>query len=233
MLTNEVLILLLIGHFLGDYYIQSDKLAKLKKETLGKLLIHCLEYFLCVTLIPAIFLRLDYLILSVEIAAFHLIIDFIKYLLEKNNVFNHKQDLVIYLVDQLLHVLTIVLVVKYNNVFYPVINVYLLVLLATLIIIKPCSVTIDKILMIYRPIDKPSKVNNAGVLIGYLERAIILILLVYQQFGAIGLVLAAKSIARYSEMSNNKIFAEYYLMGTLLSTFLVMIVYLLLFGQLF
>ena len=35
---------------------------------------------------------------------------------------------------------------------------------------------------------------------------------------AVGLVLTAKSIARYDRISKDKDFAEYYLMGTLLST---------------
>ena len=38
------------------------------------------------------------------------------------------------------------------------------------------------------------------------------------QYSAIGFVLTAKSIARYERISREQDFAEYYLLGTLLST---------------
>ena len=38
------------------------------------------------------------------------------------------------------------------------------------------------------------------------------------QYSAVGLVLTAKSIARYDRISKDQAFAEYYLLGTLLST---------------
>ena len=69
---------------------------------------------------------------------------------------------------------------------------------------------------------------NAGKLIGTLERAIIALLLLVNQYAAIGLVLTAKSVARYEKLKE-KNFAEYYLLGTLLSTLLVIAAYLFLF----
>ena len=43
------------------------------------------------------------------------------------------------------------------------------------------------------------------------------ILISVDQYSAVGLVLTAKSIARYDKISKDQIFAEYYLLGTLLS----------------
>ena len=63
----------------------------------------------------------------------------------------------------------------------------------------------------------------AGRFIGTLERIVILIFITIGQYSAIGLVLTAKSIARYDEIAKNKITAEYYLLGTLLSTVFVII----------
>ena len=60
--------------------------------------------------------------------------------------------------------------------------------------------------------------KNAGRLIGTLERMIIVILISLKQYSAIGLVLTAKSIARYDKITKDAAFAEYYLLGTLLST---------------
>ena len=68
---------------------------------------------------------------------------------------------------------------------------------------------------------------KVGRLIGTIERVIILFFLLIQQYSSIGLVLTAKSIARYNKISENQEFAEYYLLGTLLSTICVIIVSLL------
>lgn len=43
------------------------------------------------------------------------------------------------------------------------------------------------------------------------------------QYSAIGLVLTAKSIARYDRIAKDKDFAEYYLLGTLMSTLIVIV----------
>lgn len=59
-----------------------------------------------------------------------------------------------------------------------------------------------------------------GFWIGVLEREIILMLGLIGQFGAIGFVLTAKSLARFKQLEN-KSFAEKYLVGTLLSALIV------------
>ncbi len=59
--------------------------------------------------------------------------------------------------------------------------------------------------------------QNTGKMIGILERMIIIMMLVLQQYAAIGLVFAAKSISRYDKIAKDSSFAEYYLVGTLLS----------------
>jgi hypothetical protein len=58
---------------------------------------------------------------------------------------------------------------------------------------------------------------NIGKYIGLLERAIIVVLVVHGEMTAVGFVLAAKSIARFKQL-DDRAFAEYYLVGTLIST---------------
>ncbi|MBL1215675.1 MAG: hypothetical protein HND52_20075 [Ignavibacteriae bacterium] len=60
---------------------------------------------------------------------------------------------------------------------------------------------------------------KAGRIIGILERVIIFILVIANQYGAMGLVIAAKAFARFKAM-DEKNFAEYVLIGTLLSALL-------------
>ena len=58
---------------------------------------------------------------------------------------------------------------------------------------------------------------NSGRAIGMLERAIVGVLTLLGQYDAIAFVVAAKSIARYEKLKDDKTFAEVYLVGTLAS----------------
>ncbi|MGH9380180.1 MAG: DUF3307 domain-containing protein [Thermoanaerobaculia bacterium] len=60
---------------------------------------------------------------------------------------------------------------------------------------------------------------GAGRIIGVLERLMALTLVLLDQWGALGLVLAAKSIARFKDL-DQRLSAEYYLVGTLTSLLL-------------
>lgn len=61
-----------------------------------------------------------------------------------------------------------------------------------------------------------SGIKYAGLVIGFLERFIILTFVLLNQYSAIAFIFTAKSIARFEELKN-RIFAEYYLIGTLSS----------------
>ncbi|RDW21291.1 hypothetical protein CWR48_02435 [Oceanobacillus arenosus] len=57
---------------------------------------------------------------------------------------------------------------------------------------------------------------NRGRTIGYIERLLVLILTYYSAYPAIAFIITAKSIARFKQMEDRD-FAEYFLLGTLLS----------------
>lgn len=57
---------------------------------------------------------------------------------------------------------------------------------------------------------------KTGKWIGIIERMLVTILLVNNQISAIGFIIAVKSLTRFKQLEN-KVFAEYYLLGTLLS----------------
>lgn len=65
---------------------------------------------------------------------------------------------------------------------------------------------------------------RAGRAIGTLERWIMTIFLTLGQYSAMGLTLTAKSIARFSRIEKDPAFAEYYLLGTLYSMLLALLV---------
>ena len=65
---------------------------------------------------------------------------------------------------------------------------------------------------------------KTGKWIGILERILILIFLFTNQLASIGIIIAVKSLARF-KMMDNKIFSEYYLIGTLLSVVYTFVLY--------
>ena len=65
-------------------------------------------------------------------------------------------------------------------------------------------------------LEPPQQLENAGLYIGWLERFLILTAVVLRSPTLIGLILTGKSIARFPELKETK-FAEYFLIGTLLS----------------
>ncbi len=75
---------------------------------------------------------------------------------------------------------------------------------------------IKLILRKYEEEIKDSGLKKAGMMIGIAERIITFTLALLNQYAAISIIFAAKSIARFNELKDRKI-AEYYLIGTLYS----------------
>lgn len=67
---------------------------------------------------------------------------------------------------------------------------------------------------------------NTGRMIGMLERIFIYVFAIAGQFAAIGFILTAKDVVRYKEFSD-RTFADYVLIGTLLSALLALLIVLL------
>lgn len=70
--------------------------------------------------------------------------------------------------------------------------------------------------------ESQEQLRNAGMYIGWLERFLILTALLLHSPATAGLVLTAKAIARYPQFKHAR-FAEYFLIGTLLSLSVAMI----------
>ena len=65
--------------------------------------------------------------------------------------------------------------------------------------------------------EKQENLANAGKWIGIIERLIVFMLVLHNQYEAIGLLIAAKSLLRFNEKDRPEIKTEYLLIGTLLS----------------
>jgi cell division protein FtsL len=167
----------------------------------------------------------------------HFFIDWIRRSIDKK--FSNK--LIIFasfIVDQILHILILAILYYAFDLNSEITSIYehiqqwshfnsLIIYVLTFVIIwDPAAVFIKK-LFLYM-INEDSCVqeeNNSqiGRIIGKLERVIISVLVLCNQFGAIGFVLTAKSIARYKQLED-KNFAEKYLVGTLTSTSIAIII---------
>lgn len=242
---RRYLVLLLLAHIIADFYIQTEKMSDKKDESIRWVMIHCAYYLgiMLLSFLPVI----SYEIISgaVTAAVFHLLIDMIKYMYLSATIKKGKMSKIIernvFFTDQFLHFVSLIGVAYWlvkNNVrinqwktiavFFNIAGVsgFAVVswLFALLLIHKPANIAIQKLLAIYKPINDKEEINSAGRFIGTVERIIMLIFLSIEQYSAIGLVLTAKSIARYDKISKEKDFAEYYLLGTLISTLVVIVV---------
>lgn len=246
-MIQTVLLLFLIGHVLGDFYFQSDKLAFEKTASISKLVFHGAIYLLtmAIFLLPVLSWPLVKWILLA--ALLHFLIDLINIHIKKGFPGQPKSDALLYFTDQLLHILTVSFITlgmylleeplgylggvqKLVEKTQIDVNASLSWLLAILIIVIPASISIKKALLVFGSdtLEPSAGTDNAGAFIGVLERCIILLLLFANQYAAIGFVLTAKSVARYNKIAEDKSFAERYLLGTLLSTLLVILTYVLL-----
>jgi len=246
MTFKEYFILLLLCHVVGDFYIQTKKMSENKDKNIKWVLIHCLYYWLTMLVIVLPIMSYQIAMGAIIASVFHMMIDIVKYYYlskkAKNNQLTLKLKRNIFFTDQILHLLCL-MIIAYHFVsknliirecktfenFFSIIGLsqYLVLswILALLIIHKPANIAIQKLLIIYKPETKEEKnKKNTGRFIGTVERIIMLILLSVGQYSAIGLVLTAKSIARYDKISKEKDFAEYYLLGTLISTVIVIII---------
>jgi hypothetical protein len=87
---------------------------------------------------------------------------------------------------------------------------------------RGASAIIEKVLMRLKADEQNDEgPEGAGNLIGMLERWMIIGLVCVGQWGAVGLVLTAKSIARFKRM-DEQAFAEIYLVGTMTSVLIAM-----------
>ena len=75
---------------------------------------------------------------------------------------------------------------------------------------------IKLMLMRYEKEVEISGLKGAGMVIGIVERVMVLTFVLVNQYTAITVIFAAKSIARFNELKDRKM-AEYYLIGTLAS----------------
>lgn len=224
-----LLMILLIGHMIADFYLQSSNMAENKQKSTRVLMVHSGIYLLVFAIIDFVFMHPQIAIwTTLIIASAHLFIDLIRIKID-NNFKNYKVSFLTFIIDQILHLATIIvtyyslnLSININSVCsncksYPNFNKIVMYGLLFVFLLEPVAVLVKKTFaFLFKEETNNNLGNNAGSTIGKLERVITAILLLCNQYSVIGLVLTAKSIARFKQLEERD-FAEKYLVGTLLS----------------
>ncbi len=93
-----------------------------------------------------------------------------------------------------------------------------LITTASVFLTMPAGILIGQLTKNWRDqIPDSENLASAGKWIGVVERIIILIFVLQNQYSAIGLLIAAKGIIRFNEKDRQEIKTEYLVIGTLLS----------------
>lgn len=222
---------LIIAHFLADFTFQTTKMAQRKLNSFKFLLYHVIIYAFIFLILMFPLVKFQKAILPyIIIIGSHFFIDWIRTLVDKK--FTRKSILFAsFIVDQIIHVLILVVLYNYYKLGAETTSLYdyiqqwqysnrlVIYCLMFVILWDPTAVFIKKLFLFIDDGDSSNQEENdpqVGSIIGKLERIIVSILILCNQFGAAGFVLTAKSIARYKQLED-KNFAEKYLVGTLTS----------------
>lgn len=213
---------LLIAHILGDFVLQPNRWVEHKvkhKHASGYLYLHGLVHVLAlVVLLEFDWSYWPYIIL---IVGSHLLIDIIKL-----NLVHKMNTKVLFGIDQFLHLLVIAIVVylktPYTIHFGALYNEAWLLLVLAILMASFVSSIVMKIILSTWDIEEVSpddSLKDAGKYIGMIERLFVLAFIILNQWSAIGLLITAKSVFRFSDLTRAKDrkLTEYILIGTLLS----------------
>lgn len=233
--TPEVIIFLrlLVAHILADFFLQRTKWITGKQD--GARSIYLYYHIAVVGVLTYLFLgKWQQWQLPVFIMATHYLIDIWKSY--KGDTFRY------FVIDQLLHLSMLIIgwawyigiEPEFIQSFWTGVNNtgFWIILSSYLLVLRPVGFFIEKLTSRWSDElnalpESFNGLNKAGTWIGYLERFIILTFILAGQYGAIGFLIAAKSIFRFNgkvQSERDRKLTEYVLIGTLLSFTLAILV---------
>jgi hypothetical protein len=217
-----LIIKLLIAHIIGDFVLQPDRWVEEKKDKRYKskyFYLHGLVHL--ISLLVLLEFNSSYYLAIVIIVISHLAIDLIKLSLDVK--INSR---LLFTLDQFLHLGIISIIVfafyPYKIEFDKIYSTESLLLFLAILKITFVSSIIMKIIMSKWTLEEDKSedsLESAGKYIGILERLFVFAFILLNQWSAIGLLIAAKSVFRFGDLSRAKDrkLTEYILIGTLIS----------------
>jgi hypothetical protein len=221
---TQFLILQFIAYLLAEYIVLTDSKSKEINNTGFRSKYLKWQILIVFGLSWLLSFQTSFFIGAIAVACSQwLILGFKKYLTGNQKLVKYA-----FLTDQILRLFFIALIVILFDKYYLIYSVieihlktkYLLIFTGYLICMKPVNKIIKEVFDFYEIniSDNPAEnieLPNAGKLIGLIERWLVLTFVLISQFEAVGFLIAAKSILRYSDHKTLK--TEYVLIGTMLS----------------
>ncbi|MFZ7101081.1 MAG: DUF3307 domain-containing protein [Peptococcaceae bacterium] len=248
---KDTILILLFAHLLTDFVFQNDKMvqqknSKVTKEKLAAIYLHSLIFLL--TAFVLMYLTADcftdFMVLGLVLLALsHFAIDLVK-----ANLKDKCSDLMLFIVDQISH---IVLIILYVNLFYDSnvfianlelflngllgnkvvfkFNLYQKIIIIACMLISATSVSNILIrfslksirLKLVANIDSnENEVVKIGRYIGSFERILTILSMMIGEYNILIALYGSKTAIRFAEYKENTDFAQYYILGTLISVLL-------------
>lgn len=223
---QKLFLILLMSHLVADFYLQTNSMCEDKDKNgfiSPKLYLHLIIVIVCSWLVlPSVSFIKGALFIGIS----HFMMDGIKHYINKCKW--------VFFADQLFHIAMLMLV----SYFYKERAVELLgfwgwnircviYIVGILFICKPTNILIQNIFNVF-DIHLNNSGNNqnqslpqAGHIIGITERIMTYLFVILGQYEALGFLIAAKSILRFSDNDTSR--TEYVLVGTLLSFMIAII----------
>lgn len=217
---------LLLAHFIGDFFLQPNKWVadkEQKKHKSRKLYWHVLLHF---ALIMLLVWDISFAGMAVAICVLHGVTDFLKLRYQ-----NNKNRRVLFFTDQLIHVFVLALAtVLWLDITISLENIFslnnLLILTGFVFLSEPCSIIVKTFISKWTDFTQVKSdalqtvsLQNAGKIIGILERFLVFVFILAQHWEAVGFLITAKSVFRFSDLkqAQDRKLTEYILIGTLSS----------------
>jgi hypothetical protein len=220
---QEIILRLLVAHFIADFFIQPSWMveSKMKRSLRSGALylhvaIHAALYFILLWSFE------DWLLILL-ISVSHLIIDIIKIELSKTHP---KHGAWWFAGDQLLHLTSIAVISALLLKFEladSLLDIQLnwVLILGLTFVTMPAAYVVKGLMLRFPLPDTESTLGlqNAGLYIGILERLLTFVFILSGHWEAVGFLIAAKSIFRFGDLREQKDIrlTEYILIGTFLS----------------
>ncbi|GGH28084.1 DUF3307 domain-containing protein [Sphingobacterium alkalisoli] len=221
-----VFLKLLLCHILGDFVLQPKSWVAKRKDRIVYLFLHVVTHMvLLMVFFSSDFARWWPNILLITFG--HLAIDSLKIWWER--MWPYKPVL-LFIVDQILHIALLVVVIihmygvpdQWTELFFT--SKSLLYLIAFLLVTAVSPIFLRVFFSKWNQesdfyTKRKDTLMDAGMLIGIMERLIIVLFIQVNFLSGIGFLLAAKSVFRFGDLTNAKDtkFTEYILVGTLAS----------------
>lgn len=234
-MNSELLLALqlLFAHVLTDFVFQSKSLIAQKRKKKAKSTFLYFHVTLAGLLTYLIVQRWDWWWMAMIITVTHYFIDLWK-------LYQGTDSLKYFLLDQLFHLIVLLIIwITLTDNFSEVIptitelmqnSQVLIYLIGYLLVIFPVGFIIGKATQRWqeeiRVEDGLKSLEKAGRYIGIFERILVLTFILTDNFSAIGFLIAAKSILRFSDKSKSgaRKQTEYVLIGTLMSFALTIVI---------